>query len=368
MAATSRPAKKSQRGSHVAVIVELGRQPMTSWHAVTPVLARDGWDQRDLRLTTASIGKKHVMTQQETAGAAVPKSLLVSTAALETYRYLRLAMLGMVVFLASSLAIEIFFGDGTRSFGSISGYFYSPVRSAFVGSLVAVGLALIAIRGRLGWEDNMLNLAGLLAPVVAMVPTPLACPTAKEKCIPSEYLPGLENNFKALLVLGALGIAFTILNLLLDHRADSRMWWGVLAAVIIWMAQALWFWLGRGSFLVGAHYASAVPLFALLAGVAFVNARHVPSRQPPPPWLTPEAYSASYRSISFLMAGVVVVAVVLLAIERFTEVTLFASWIFLVESALLALFFAFWLLQTIENWKEPLPLLTAADTVKSVDP
>ena len=345
-----------------------GRQPMISWHAQTLVIARDGWDHANIRLTTLGIGKRFVMTQEEKVGAAAPKPLLVSTAALETYRYLRLAMLGMVVFLASSLAIEIFFGDGTRSFGSISGYFYSPVRSAFVGSLVAVGLALIAIKGRLGWEDNMLNLAGLLAPVVAMVPTPLACPTDKDKCIPSEYVPGLENNFKALLVLGALGIAFTILNLRLDSHADTRMWWGVLVAVIIWMAQALWFWLGRDSFLVGAHYASAVPLFALLAGVAFVNARHVPHRQPPPPWLTPEAYSASYRSISYLMAGVVVIAVVLMAIERFTKVTLFASWIFLVESALLALFFAFWLLQTIENWKEPLPLPTAADTLNCVDP
>ena len=128
----------------------------------------------------------------------------------------------------------------------------------------------------------MLNLAGLLAPVVAMVPTPLACPTDKEKCIPPEYVPGLENNFKALLVLGALGIAFTILSLRLDSHADTRMWWGVLAAVIMWTAQALWFWLGRASFLVGAHYASAVPLFALLASVAFVNAKHVPGRQPPP--------------------------------------------------------------------------------------
>lgn len=56
---------------------------------------------------------------------------------------------------------------------SISGYYYTPSRNVFVGALVVIGVSLIAIKGSTDREDVLLNLAGVLAPIVAFVPTTL---------------------------------------------------------------------------------------------------------------------------------------------------------------------------------------------------
>jgi hypothetical protein len=93
---------------------------------------------------------------------------LRSQDAIKTYRYLRIGMIGAVVLLAASIAIERSKVDCWQTW--ISAYYYTPVRAIFVGSMIAVGLSLIVYKGR-AWEDACLNFAGMLAPVVAVVPT-----------------------------------------------------------------------------------------------------------------------------------------------------------------------------------------------------
>src|SRR5205085_6408417 len=56
--------------------------------------------------------------------------------------------------------------------GSISAYYYTPVRGMFAGALLAIGACLVCIRGSTTVEDILLNVAGMLAPVVALIPTP----------------------------------------------------------------------------------------------------------------------------------------------------------------------------------------------------
>ena len=87
-----------------------------------------------------------------------------------TYRYLRVSVVAMALLLFVAIGLDALAG-GER-FGSISGYFYSPVRSVLVGALVAIGPALVAIKGRPGWEDVLLDLAGMVIPLVAFVPVP----------------------------------------------------------------------------------------------------------------------------------------------------------------------------------------------------
>src|SRR3954470_4971678 len=118
----------------------------------------------------------------------------------KTYLYLRVGLVALAVFLSASLVIELTWGDG-RWLGSISAYYYTPVRAVFVGTLVAMGVCLIAIKGRdRPREDLMLNLAGMCAPVVALCPIPLedvaACGDAT-RCVPPAYVPGVENNIGA---------------------------------------------------------------------------------------------------------------------------------------------------------------------------
>src|SRR5262249_27096748 len=54
----------------------------------------------------------------------------------KTYLYLRVGLVALAVFLGTSLVIELAFGD-TEWQGSISAYYYTPVRSVFVGTLTA---------------------------------------------------------------------------------------------------------------------------------------------------------------------------------------------------------------------------------------
>jgi hypothetical protein len=63
---------------------------------------------------------------------------------------------------------------------SISAYYFTPTHSIFVGGLVAIGVALIAVKGSTDLEDALLNVAGVLAPIVAFVPT--SPPRADDVC------------------------------------------------------------------------------------------------------------------------------------------------------------------------------------------
>lgn len=99
------------------------------------------------------------------------------------------------------------------SASTISAYYYSPVRSVFVGVLVGAAFSLVAIRGRRGAENALLDLAGMLLPLVAIVPTPVEG-TSDAPClrgvryIPEEFLAGVEVGVAALLILGAVGLVF----------------------------------------------------------------------------------------------------------------------------------------------------------------
>ena len=209
---------------------------------------------------------------------ADPNRLDVASA--KTYRYLRVAVVAMAVLLGVSVGIEIVFGPRGGILDSISAYYYTPVRGVFVGALIAVGLGLVAIKGREGPEDVMLNLAGMLAPLVALVPTPISVPVAgfevERRTVPAALVPAVENNVAALLVLGVVGLVFAAATVQ-DGPYRSAHLRGVAGAGVLLVGLAVWFGVGRESFLEYGHYAAAVPMFGLIVGVAVVNARHTQS-------------------------------------------------------------------------------------------
>lgn len=87
----------------------------------------------------------------------------------KSYRYLRIAIVAMVLALLVSVFFEYLAASSLLN--AISAYYYTPVNPLFVGALVMIGICLIAIRGATVFEEVVLNLAGMLAPVVALVPT-----------------------------------------------------------------------------------------------------------------------------------------------------------------------------------------------------
>ncbi|MGA8209718.1 MAG: hypothetical protein WB441_05595 [Nocardioidaceae bacterium] len=275
-----------------------------------------------------------------------------------TYRYLRISMVAMVALLALSILVELRTADG-RVLESVSAYYYTPVRAVFVGALVAIGLSLVSIQGRRGAEDIMLNLAGMLSAVVAFVPAPL---TSTERVsgvdvprmrVPDEAVPGVENNVTALLLLGAAALAFACWAAWSDGRPAARDLAGLVASGALWAALSLWFWLGPGSFLQGAHYAAAIGLFGLIAAVAVTSSRRVRLREETP-GLAPSQYGYGYAMVAAAMVATVLAAAVLAVLDQ-AGAPVVGAWVFVVETVLLTLFTAFWLLQTAENWRDGVP-------------
>jgi hypothetical protein len=275
----------------------------------------------------------------------------------KTYRYLRVAVVAMAVLLGTSVVIEIVFGPRGGILDSISAYYYTPVRGVFVGSLVAVGLGLVAIKGREGLEDVMLNLAGMLAPLVALVPTPISVPVAgfvtERRTVPAALVPAVENNVASLLVLGAVGVLFAWATVREGPYRTSHLR-SVAGAAALLAGLALWFGFGRGSFLEFGHYAAAVPMFGLIVGVAVINARNTTQGAVVVSRLADATYRRTYAAIATLMGATIVVAGIFFLLDS-TGHRPFVSWLFWAEVVLLALFAVFWVLQTAENWNEGLP-------------
>ena len=79
------------------------------------------------------------------ATSSVSDPAELSGYAVRSYRYLRMAIVVVLLALICSVALER--AHASRWEESISAYYYTPVHSLFVGALVALGVCLIAIRG-----------------------------------------------------------------------------------------------------------------------------------------------------------------------------------------------------------------------------
>lgn len=286
---------------------------------------------------------------------------LEATHVRETYRYLRIGLIGATALLGMSVLIERINTECWQ--GSISAYYYTPARSVFVGTLVAVGLVLIVIKGE-GLEDLFLNLAGMLAPVVAFVPTtsvgqcwsiePQPSPLAgvRPTVLADWVIANVENNMWALIAAGTLGLALAV-GLYVRTR-DSFLWpfevgqgnlaavWGMLLVGVIigGAALALWVW---DDFSLRAHDAAALGMFIFLAAASVTNARR--SKEP------------SYRRTYWLVAILMIAA----ALVIWLMTTLVDDWrhsVFWLEVIEIGLFATYWIAQTAEHWNEkvdPIP-------------
>jgi hypothetical protein len=89
----------------------------------------------------------------------------------KSYRYLRLAMVGLLVCLAAAVGYQSV-RQGWPPLGSVSAYYYyTPAQAFFVGGLIGLGACMIALKGTTPIEDLFLNLGGVFAAIVALVPT-----------------------------------------------------------------------------------------------------------------------------------------------------------------------------------------------------
>jgi len=278
---------------------------------------------------------------------------MADTAAVKTYRYLRISMVGAVGLLAVSIAIERSEVDCWQT--SVSAYYYTPVRAIFVGMLLAIGLCLIVIKGSTAWEDATLNAAGMLAPVVAVVPTtdvgtcwserPGRFPVTDDGQLADWVVANIDNNIGALLVTGIVGliVAAVIASIATRNVAavaevgDVGLRLGLLAAMVfLLVGTAAFVW--WDDFPTRAHGLAAVLMFFFLALAVGGNARE---RRSDPAART---YFLLYAGIA---AAMIAVPIVLLPFG-----SSWAHMVLVLEGIEITLFAVFWLAQTREHWNE----------------
>lgn len=273
--------------------------------------------------------------------------------AIKTYRYLRISMVGIVVLLVASVVLERFEVSCWQT--SISAYYYTPVRAIFVGGVMAIGLCLIVIKGSTVFEDATLNVAGMLAPVVAVVPTsdvgvcwsvePRPRPVTTDDALADWVVANVDNNIKALLIAGIGGLIVAAIIASIATRnmraiaevgePGTRV--GLFIAMLLLTGGAVAFWLWD-DFETKAHSIAAIAMFGFLAASIAGNA-----------WQRRGSREA--RTYFWLYAAIAA-AMVASAVGMFAFESDWQHMVLILEATEIALFAAYWLVQTRELWNE----------------
>lgn len=318
----------------------------------------------------------------------------VSDTLAKSYRYLRLAMVGLLL----CVSVAVLFQSWRQEWiflGSVSAYYYTPAQAIFVGGLIGLGACMIALQGTNTVQDVSLNLGGVFAVIVAIVPTGrdadyrelvracreegtplltekastgvLDCPTVK--ALEEATRANVDNNLWTLLIVGtaALIAAFVFawrdgtLRSQADGDTKRNFWWGFAAAVVLGVAILVARLASIQWVIENGHWIAAVLLFVCIFVVGMVNAWRFQreqsgdaSRVGQSPVTRPlNAVSQTvgdllavgrrrdrYIGIAQLMLLVGVVSAVLWWLDVIT--------LFVVEGAVFVLFMIFWTVQTFE--------------------
>jgi hypothetical protein len=262
--------------------------------------------------------------------------------AIKTWRYLRLAMVALVFGLLVSVGYERWKVNPGCFQTSISAYYYTPVHNYFVAALVSIGVCLYCLKGNTEAEDILLNIAGMFAAVVALVPTPGTGSCASVLSTTHDRDVNVANNVPALLAVGFLGVGILVYLGLRDRELPPRpalIGFGV--AALIWIATALVFYLDRGLFKSAAHLTAAGLMFVCIVLVVCLNARGFREKTD----------ATSPRNRYGVIAGAMIVSAAVIGLAGLLG---WDYWLLLMEFTLITLFATFWVIQTIELWHDGL--------------
>jgi hypothetical protein len=282
-------------------------------------------------------------------------------AALKTYRYLRLGMLAAAATLGYAIVEEQQHPGVNCFLGSISGYYYTAAHSVFVGVMVAIGVMLIVVKGKTVIEDASLTLAGMMAPIVAFIPTTddvqgvcRASMLDAGRYEPARGSPvvtaSISNNLHALLFAGYVAIALIVIAYFVQRnvrRSTSEFTTGTwislasgLAIVILGSILLRW----KYDWVLKGHARAACAMFFFLAVAALANSVFGFRYQQ-----TSKVFAWIYGAVGVAM----IVAGVLFVIERSQDrSSLGGHLVLVIEAVEIGLFVVFWAAQTVERWNQ----------------
>lgn len=299
----------------------------------------------------------------------------------ENYRKLRMGIVALVVMLAVAVL-----HDSLRSgklLDSISAYYFSSAHVIFVASLCAIGACLIVYEGNTDAENVTLNFSGMLAFIVAVVPTkggesPVAFPCfgyVIEVSVEVGVFAALVAALAALIAWLVVKRYFTaaesetaaqvasdstngnMLSRLAERTLtlagkvpglDGLLRWAAKRVVglirffgwLLMLVIAALFFLNRTVFLEVAHGISAIAMFLGIVLVVVINAYTSYHRR--------NSAQVKYFTIYLVIAVSMLLTVggaFLLAVNGAS-----GTWVFLVEVLLILEFACFWVFQTFDLW------------------
>ena len=274
---------------------------------------------------------------------------------LKTYRYLRIGMVDAVLLLGISIGFEALFAAHCLQ-TSISAYYYTPVRAIFVGGLFTIGLALIVYKGESPWEDALLTMAGMLIPLVAIIPTinvgecwseiPKPLPVRADGSLAPWVTANISNNFYSL---AAAAVLASIASIRIRRKGPVGRQWHLadyaLALFIVLLlgggTLASLFWSG---FDTAAHAIAALGFFVFLTLAVFAAAHNESKFR----------WGPRYKrlGISMLVGGALLLGLGLVG-PPFWPARLGPDyWVLVLEAYEIVLFGVYWGMQTKDKWGE----------------
>ena len=279
-----------------------------------------------------------------------------------TYRYLRLATVPLLLMLLISVSIEALRLDPDCLLGSISAYYYTPARGAFVGGLCAVGACLIIYKGNDTLEDVLLNFSGFMAFVVALVPTVPdgLCGTATPAQADDFIHNAVRNNVWTLLIAALLALVTRWVLVRRDKGQRERppfevvpdnprlRRWTKIATIACWcvlLAELVLFLVAPGVFEDISHSVAAVTMVLGVIGVMVANARDLARVTTGDESPEVRSWANRYGVVAALMTVLLVATVAAHFLVRENE-----RIILVLEVIVILNFLTFWIMQTVELW------------------
>jgi len=285
---------------------------------------------------------------------------------LRSYRYLRLAIVMLLVGLAAGIAWQRHTAGCIED--SLSAFYYTPAHGLFIGALVAIGAAMVALNGRTIVENSFFNIAGMLAPVVALVPTTrpvLLCDGSAPLQIERNDLVPIS--LVALLVAGAATLAVTAV-IAAQHegfRANAESFGrslrtGVLPLALFAIAAFVFVGMLDVPAYTFVHYGAAIGMFvAIFLAIGSLTSKglhlvlHILLTWTKPTEEYRKPAQPYYKSYWWILGATIPVAAITALVG--------GAPLFWIEVSGIASFASFWIVQTAELWErlpEPIPPVT----------
>ena len=268
---------------------------------------------------------------------------------LAIYRDVRVGM--VIVTLMVFVAIVIEQLSATCWQFALSAYYYTSAHSILIAALLALGALFIMYKGSNDTEDVLLNLAGVSALMIAMVPQGPLKP--EERCghhdLPTEFEPAIQPNVWTVVV--ALIVGWSAMAVLhrRNHTRHKRSPLGTVALLIFWVIMALGFIalvFFPNRFYAQIHGISGVLMllsFIITVFCAALVVRQEDTGKAP--------HKDRYKWFYWIIAGVMVVTLIAVVAVHLKHPK--DPWVIWLESAVILEFALYWAIQTWELWNSP---------------